>query len=317
MHVTLFILANIVIGYLFGSCSFSIIIGKYLLNKDPRDYGSGNAGATNAFRLYGKKFGSLILLLDILKVLVPTLIIWGATNSITETPFSPEMDSHYYFYNPFNPYSLIYLCPFFAIIGHCFPLYFHFKGGKGAACYGTFIWLLSPWMGIIATIVFILVAKKSKMVSFAVLFVAAFAPVLVLIPGINYLYLENIAPYVTLRVFKQYGSLLFVFFLMCASTLLVVYQHRSNIQRIRNHNERTIAEIFSNKKVNLSKVKKVNEETNTPSSNDTTSTDFVIVESKENEFPQDVQSYKDNKNITHELTIVETSEETNIQEKEE
>ena len=75
MRLAIFILANIVIGYLFGSCSFAIIIGKYLLKKDPRDFGSGNAGATNSFRLYGKQFGSLILILDILKTLIPTLII--------------------------------------------------------------------------------------------------------------------------------------------------------------------------------------------------------------------------------------------------
>ncbi len=313
MRLAVFILANILIGYLCGSCTFAIVIGKYLLKKDPRDFGSGNAGATNSFRLYGKKFGSLILILDVLKTLIPTLIIWGVTKNITN-PF-PEVP----YDSVFNPYALVYLCPVSAIIGHCYPIYFKFRGGKGAACYGALIWLLSPWIGMIATALFILTAKKSKMVSFAVLLVAAFIPFLILIPGLNYLYLENIGVHDTLQVFSQYGSLLFLFFLLCGTTLLVIYRHRSNIQRIKEHSEGTITEIFRDHGEIETTSETVATETtvtgdevspsnSTVASSSSTTGDFVMLDGSAEKYPKDIEKYKHTKNITHELTVVEKSD---------
>lgn len=241
MFYFLFVLANAIIGYLFGSLSWSIIIGKIFYKKDPRDYNSKNAGATNSLRVYGKKTALLVLILDIAKTIIPAICIW----SITKYCFNYLLPT---FPSNFSPFSIIYICPMFAILGHCFPIFFKFKGGKGAACFGAFLWLISPWIAIISLLIFIIFIKKSKMVSFAVLCTSLICPFLIFIPGINYFYiLENDISKLFYFDYSSYFSLILLFIIMLLSIGLIFIKHRENIKRILSHSERKIE--IKNKKI--------------------------------------------------------------------
>ncbi|MGN0148843.1 MAG: glycerol-3-phosphate acyltransferase, partial [Clostridia bacterium] len=132
----LVIIAVAVISYLIGSVNFSILISKAISGKDIRESGSGNAGATNMLRTHGKKMGVLTLLLDVLKGIVCVLI------AILYVEFINSPDRYYewgsqsdlaMFRSWLNSVSLPYIAGVCVILGHNFPIYFRFKGGKGVA----------------------------------------------------------------------------------------------------------------------------------------------------------------------------------------
>ncbi len=244
MGLAWFIVANVVIGYLFGSMSFSIIIGKKLYGKDPRDYESKNAGATNAMRLFGKSTGAIVLLFDMLKSIIPTLIIWGAAKGyVSDLSHDLGVAKNY-----IDPLVFTYLCPLFAIVGHCYPLFFNFKGGKGAACYAAFILMVSPIVAVICGCAFILITKKYKMVSLSVLLTAVFCPFLILIPGLNYyclLAMYQTGFYSAISIYQATGpwaSVMMIFVMVFVGLLVLIHKHKDNIQRIKNHNERKLGE---------------------------------------------------------------------------
>lgn len=235
MFYFLLIISSIILGYLFGSLSWSIIIGKLFYKKDPREHESGNAGATNSSRLYGRKVASIVLLLDILKTVIPTITIWLIVK-YELIDYIPIVSGN------FNPLSLIYVCPLFSIIGHCYPLFFKFKGGKGAACYGAFLFIVSPWIALLALICLIALIKKTKMMSFSVLIVAIFVPFLIFIPGLSYLYILDSDIFDILFIdFNPYLSVILLFFILFISTIIIIFKHRENIKRIKNNEERKIS----------------------------------------------------------------------------
>lgn len=241
MFYALFVFLNIVIGYLFGSLSWSIIIGKVFYKKDPRNFNSKNAGATNSLRIYGKKTAFVVLLLDIAKTVIPTICIW----SITKYCFYYEIPNS----TPgFDPLSITYLCPLFALLGHCFPIFFGFKGGKGAASFGAFLWIISPWIALIALFIFIFIVKKSKMVSLGCLITSVISPIFIFVPGINYLYvLENDITKLYYFNYTSYFSLLFLFLIMLIAISILYFKHKDNIKRIFNKEERKLE--IKNKKI--------------------------------------------------------------------
>ena len=122
--VTLLIAVSVV-AYFIGSVNFAVIISKKL-GKDVRDFGSGNAGGTNMIRCFGKKIGIITMLLDGLKSAVACIIgllIYGVTGAL--------------------------VAGFFCIIGHAYPVYFKFRGGKGVACMAAMVLITSPFVFLI------------------------------------------------------------------------------------------------------------------------------------------------------------------------
>lgn len=230
-----FIIANILIGYLFGSISWSIIIGKKIYNKDLREYGSKNAGATNSLRVYGKLAALVILVLDILKTIIPVIIIWSVTKYVFYDSYSMYITNH------FHPLSLIYLCAFFVVIGHCYPIFFKFKGGKGATSYGAFLLIISPFIALFALLIFILIIKKWKMVSLSTLIVSLFIPLTIFIPGVNYFFIvnNNFNDLIFIN-YSPYFSLILLFFILYFSTGIVFLKHSNNIKRILLYQENKI-----------------------------------------------------------------------------
>jgi glycerol-3-phosphate acyltransferase PlsY len=116
-----FILLSFSFSYLLGSIPFGYILFKYLKNKDIRSYGSGNIGATNVNRLLGKKVGAITLFLDFIKVLIPTYV------------------AHLYYGTDYGAF-----CGICSILGHIFPIWLKFKGGKGVAGFIGFL-LITSW----------------------------------------------------------------------------------------------------------------------------------------------------------------------------
>ena len=232
----LIILFAILFGYFFGSLNWSIILGKLFYKKDPRDFESKNAGATNSIRIYGKKTAAIILFLDVMKSFLSTIF----TFLIAKFAFGSILDLH--ITNSFNPYVLIYLGGIFATIGHCFPIFFKFKGGKGASTFGGTLWAISPIMAIFLLILSLLILKKTKMASFSVLIVAFFSLFTIFIPGLNYCFLlePDIKKLILLTTVSiEQISLLFAF--QTIGFIIILIKHKENIKRIINKEERLLS----------------------------------------------------------------------------
>jgi len=147
-------IAFIILSYLLGSISTSILVCK-IKKVDIRSIGSGNAGATNTLRALGKKYGALVLILDFLKGFLPVLI-------------SKNMDS--------QSMVLPICCAFATVLGHVFPIFFSFKGGKGAATFIGAIFAIFPIGALICTIIFIITLILSGFVGLSTICAAISFP---------------------------------------------------------------------------------------------------------------------------------------------
>ena len=164
--ITLEIILLVLLAYLTGAFPSAVWVGKTFYNIDVREYGSGNAGATNTFRVLGKGAGIPVLLMDIFKGWLSVSYV----NLISNTDaLSPEL-----FFENQLAFGIA------AVIGHLFPIYTGFRGGKGIATMLGLLIGLQPWAALFSFIVFIVVFLISKYVSLASV-VASFAFPLVVI----------------------------------------------------------------------------------------------------------------------------------------
>ena len=198
-----------IVAYLLGSISFSIIISKKLAGFDVREKGSGNAGATNMLRSVGKKAAALTLLGDALKGVVAILfaVLVGAITKDTDKAL------------------LVQIAGILVVIGHTFPIFFGFKGGKGVAT-ALGVLLMTNWkIGLICLVFALVLMILTRIVSMGSVGAAILFPVLTLFMNTNYTVSE--------------GSSYFIYSIILA--LIVAFNHRSNIQRILNGNENKIS----------------------------------------------------------------------------
>ena len=144
------IIASAVICYLFGSISSSIIVGRCMGLKDIRKHGSGNAGTTNALRVLGKKAAIFTLLGDILKTVIAVLIAKFLAKYIENAYFAQLS---------------IYISCFCTALGHNYPVFFKFKGGKGVLTSGVIIIMISPVIGTATVLCCLLVMAFTRYVS--------------------------------------------------------------------------------------------------------------------------------------------------------
>ncbi|MBU4691477.1 glycerol-3-phosphate 1-O-acyltransferase PlsY [Mycoplasma sp. ES3225-GEN-MYC] len=215
--------ALLVFGYIIGSFNTAIILSKKLKNDDVRNHFSQNAGATNSLRTYGKKFALIVFIIDFMKVLIPTLIFATLQNHLF-----CDFSAAYWM----SPQSI----GLGVILGHCFPIFFKFKGGKGVACSSAFILSINPVLWLIAFVVFFATVIISKKVSLGSLLTAGIIAPLVFIPwfsqGItgywfNFINLSNcISP----QCLQPYWFVSAVYFLI--ASILIICLHRSNIKRL-------------------------------------------------------------------------------------
>lgn len=209
-----------VISYLLGSLNFSIILSEVVKKKDIRKSGSGNAGATNMMRTYGIKAAVGTMLGDIFKVAIGILVAFA----ILGVPMK------YIFTNPADAAEIqrvmLYkeFAGLFCVLGHIFPLYFKFKGGKGvAACTGMVI--IVDWrIALILFVIFVSVILISKWISLGSIIIAILYPVLIFVFYKNWI--------------LSLVALLF--------TAIVIIAHRENIKRLIKGEENKIS--LKNKK---------------------------------------------------------------------
>ena len=180
----------IFIGYLIGSIPFGFILTKVFLSKDIRDIGSGNIGATNALRTGNKLIGYSTLILDISKAIIPVLYI------------------------KLNNYDLIFILSLSIFIGHVFPIWLKFKGGKGVATYVGILVIINPIASLIFMITWLITYLIFKFSSLSSIIGSLIIPIHIYIfDGINNVY----------------------FFLIMF--VLIFYTHRENIKRLINKEE--------------------------------------------------------------------------------
>ena len=177
------------VSYLFGSIPFGYLFTKILLKKDIRNVGSGNIGATNVLRTGNKLLGYLTLVLDIAKAVVPVIFI------------------------KLNYPDLVYISALCAFLGHLFPIWLKFKGGKGVATLVGILISINIYYALIFGIVWILTFLISKYSSLSSLFASISIPIYLLI--------------------IDQGNIIFFIIMF----VLIFYTHRENIKRLINKEE--------------------------------------------------------------------------------
>ncbi len=196
-----------IIAYLIGSINFSVILSKKMAGFDVREKGSGNAGTTNMLRSVGKKAAAITLVLDILKGVVAILIAM-AIGRIFENS---------------NGALLVQVAGVAVILGHTFPIFFKFKGGKGVAT-SLGVLIMSNWqIGLICLVFALILIALTQMVSVGSIAAAILYPVLTLFIPQNYIVPGN---------YLIYSIVLAV---------IIVFNHRENVKRLLSGTENKIS----------------------------------------------------------------------------
>jgi glycerol-3-phosphate acyltransferase PlsY len=184
------LILSIIISYLMGSIPFGLILTKIFLKKDIRDIGSGNIGATNVLRTGNKIIGYLTLSLDILKAVIPVLYI------------------------KFNYPELVYVSSLSVFIGHVFPLWLKFKGGKGVATYVGILFSINYILGFVFVVFWLIIFFVLKYSSLGSILATLIIPIFIFFNP-NY---EN----------EYFFIIMFI---------LILFTHRENVKRLINKEE--------------------------------------------------------------------------------
>lgn len=199
-----------IIAYAIGSISFSVIISRKMAGFDVREKGSGNAGSTNMLRSVGKKAALLTLVCDILKGVVSVLLalVIGKINSNVDGAI------------------LVEIAAFFVVLGHTFPIFFEFRGGKGVATSLGVLLLINWKIGLICLVFALILMALTRMVSLGSISAAILFPVLCIFITDCYLVPQNHLSYIIFAIIMA---------------VFIAYNHRSNIKRLLNGTENKIS----------------------------------------------------------------------------
>lgn len=231
-------LSTFLIGYFFGSIPTGVVLCKLIYHKDPRLEGSKNSGGTNVGRLFGKKMGLAVIILDMIKTAIPLIAIWLVfTFSPLKTVFEQNLGQPMWD----NGVLYIYLAPLGAAIGHCFPIYAKFQGGKAVATFGGFGLSTSWFMSLMGFGTFFIVLKAKKYVSLA----SISAGISVIIFSWLVYAFQFIAPESFWHFFMWgWGSYLLAGWeyatVATLISILLIVRHKANIKRLIHHEERKI-----------------------------------------------------------------------------
>ena len=176
-------------SYLLGSIPFGFILTKIFLKKDIRNIGSGNIGATNALRTGSKLLGYATLILDITKAILPVLFV------------------------KFNYPDYIFIAALSTFLGHVFPIWLKFKGGKGVATYVGILFSINLFFGLVFIVSWAITFLISRYSSLSSLIASLIVPIY-------------------LVVFENYNSIFFIIMFV-----LIFYTHRENVKRLKNKEE--------------------------------------------------------------------------------
>ena len=180
----------IIIGYLIGSINPAVIIARAVKGIDIREVNTGNAGTSNAVITLGLKYGILVGVIDLLKGLLPVIVL---------RILFPENE------------IIWFIGGISVIIGHVYPVFLKFKGGKGTATYGGMLFAIAPLYTLILLIIFILVTLKSDFVTIATMVVIVIAPIAMYFLGYHYISIILVSLYAFLSFYKHYHGLVDVY----------------------------------------------------------------------------------------------------------
>jgi glycerol-3-phosphate acyltransferase PlsY len=201
----------VLIAYLIGSIPTSVWISKAIFNIDIRDYGSGNPGATNTFRILGSKWGSIVMIVDVTKGIIATslyiLIPYYLTNELARTNF-------------------MIVLGLASVIGHIFPIWAGFKGGKGVATILGMALAIQPIVALLCLLVFL-----------CTLFTTRFVSLSSLIAGVAFMVL-------ILFIFNEKETMYRLFAIIVA--FMVIITHQKNISRLLKGTENKVP-LFKNR----------------------------------------------------------------------
>lgn len=201
----------VIIAYLLGSIPTSVWVSKSMFDIDIREYGSGNAGATNTFRVLGPKWGSFVMLVDVTKGVLATslyiLMPYYLTNELARTNFMIVL-------------GLV------AVVGHIFPVFANFKGGKGVATLLGMSLAIQPIVALLCLVVFLITLISTRFVSLSSM-----------LAGIAFMVL-------ILFIFKEKETMYRLFAVIVA--VMVVITHQKNITRLIKGTENKVP-IFKNR----------------------------------------------------------------------
>ena len=215
------LIISAIISYLLGSLNFGIIISKSLNKDDVRSHGSGNAGSTNMLRNYGKKYAVMTIIGDMLKVAI--FISFIIVRKLGNISLAENSDALIYGIN-----ARMFTKSFaglFCVLGHIFPCFFGFKGGKGVATAGGMVFMIDWRIALILLAIFAIIVFITKYVSLGSIAMAVFYPVFI------FIFYKSVA----------------LAFLSMVFTLIVVLAHRENIKKLINHTESKIGSKKNNK----------------------------------------------------------------------
>lgn len=213
LYLSYFIIA--LMSYLLGSLNFGVILSNKLKKDDVRNHGSGNAGTTNMLRNYGKGYAVLTIIGDMLKVVAAIVIAFKIIEytplMLNETDMSVNIDQNMLIKS---------FAGFFCVLGHIFPVFFKFKGGKGVATSGGMVFVVDWRIALILLAVFIIVVAITKYVSLGSIIMALLYPIMI------YAFHKSII----------LAGIALIF------TIIVVVAHRGNIKKLINHTESKITD---------------------------------------------------------------------------
>ena len=166
-----YLFLSIAVGYLLGSVNTAVAVSKLMFHEDIREKGSGNAGLTNALRVYGKKAALFVLIGDVLKAVIAALIGMAIGNALVASGFGGWIlggqsytDWHLMIRSHGTDPMVLAAC-LGAIIGHNWPLYFHFRGGKGVLVSATTLFFIDWKMALLCIAVFAAIVAATRYVS--------------------------------------------------------------------------------------------------------------------------------------------------------
>lgn len=201
----------ILLAYIIGSIPTAVWVSKSVFGIDIRDYGSGNAGATNSFRVLGSKWGSFVMLVDVTKGVIATslyiLIPFYLTNELARTNFMIALGMA-------------------AVLGHILPIFANFRGGKGVATLLGMALAIQPMVALLCLVVFLITLLSTRFVSLSSMFAGVAFMVLILF------------------IFNEKETIYRLFAIIVA--MMVVVTHQKNISRLIKGTENKVP-IFKNR----------------------------------------------------------------------
>ena len=233
-------LASLILGYFFGSIPVGVILCRLFRGEDPRENGSQNSGGTNVGRLYGKKLGAATIVLDALKTIFPMILVWVLLNFAgIKAAFAKNLGENMFH----NGALVVMLAPLGATLGHCWPVFAGFRGGKAVASYAGFA-LLTNWLTLILGFLsFGITLKKTKYVSLSSMVGSTVVAILSWV-----LYILAITTSLNVNItFVGFGVVelwavanLEFAIISTIMTGILIFRHRNNIRKLAAGNENKI-----------------------------------------------------------------------------